>query len=58
MKSDIEIARSVKPRPINEIAKKVGIKESELIPWGKYKAKAPANNILKRVKNNIITDYG
>ena len=35
MKSDIEIARSVKMRPINEIAEKAGILEGELELYGK-----------------------
>jgi len=51
MKSDIEIARSVKLQPIAKIGKKIGIKENEIIPCGNYKAKLSLN-ILKRVKNN------
>lgn len=39
MKTDIEIAHSVKPLPISEIAKRIGISGSQLIPYGHDKAK-------------------
>ena len=39
MKSDIEIARAAKMQPISKIADKLGIPESELIPYGQTKAK-------------------
>ena len=51
MKSDIDISKSIKLLPINEIAEKAGIKESEIIPWGNYKAKVSLE-ILNRIKNN------
>ena len=51
MKSDIEIARSAKLTDIYEIAKKAGIKEDEVIPWGDYKAKISLK-ILNRIENN------
>ena len=37
--SDIEIAQSVTPRPIGEIAAKLGLTENDLIPYGRDKAK-------------------
>ena len=37
--SDIEIARAATPQPIDDIAKKVGIPEEALMPYGKTKAK-------------------
>ena len=37
--SDIEIAQSVTPRPITEIAAKLGLTENDLIPYGRDKAK-------------------
>ena len=40
MLSDIEIAHSVKPLPILEVAKEAGVDESHLIPYGFDKAKA------------------
>ena len=49
MKSDIEIARSAKLEDIYYIAKKIGIKEDEVIPWGAYKAKISLD-ILNRIK--------
>lgn len=38
-KSDIEIAQEAKLRPIDDIAKKAGIKEEYLEHYGRYKAK-------------------
>ncbi|MDD5422247.1 MAG: formate--tetrahydrofolate ligase [Candidatus Omnitrophota bacterium] len=56
MKSDIEIAREVKLKPITEIAKKLGIQEDELELHGKYKAKVELS-ILKRIKGNPDGKY-
>mgnify|MGYP002770737988 CR=1 FL=1 len=39
MKSDIEICQETNLRPINEIAKSIGIDEEYLEAYGKYKAK-------------------
>ncbi len=39
MKSDLEIARETKLRPIAEIAAKLGIADDALEPYGRYKAK-------------------
>ncbi len=51
MKSDIEIARDIKLKPIEEITKKAGINEDEFTCWGDYKAKVSLS-LLERVKNN------
>ena len=51
MKLDIEIARSIQPKPIEEIAKFAGIQEDEFVCWGDYKAKVNFN-ILKRIGQN------
>ena len=51
MKSDIEIARSIKPLAIEDIAEKLGIKKDEYVCWGGYKAKVFLN-ILKRINSN------
>lgn len=48
---DIEIARSVKLKRIEEIAKKAGINKENIEPYGKYKAKISEEEI-KRVKDN------
>jgi len=50
MKSDIEIARSIKLKPIEEIAAKAGLKEDEFTYWGDYKAKVSLD-VLKRTQN-------
>ncbi len=39
MRTDLEIAQSVKLRPIQEIAEKAGIAEERLEPYGRFKAK-------------------
>lgn len=45
MKSDIEIAKEAKLKPIVDIAKNVGLDPDELELYGKYKAKIPLKNI-------------
>jgi formate--tetrahydrofolate ligase len=39
MASDLDIARSVKLRPIHEIGARAGIPDDALLPYGRYKAK-------------------
>jgi formate--tetrahydrofolate ligase len=51
MKSDIEIARSVKLQDIYNIAEKAGLQKDEIIPWGNHKAKISLE-ALERIKNN------
>ena len=46
--SDIEIAQSVKPHHIKNIAEKIGITEEDLELYGKYKAKLPHRFINKQ----------
>jgi formate--tetrahydrofolate ligase len=43
--SDIEIARKAKTQPIGEIADKLGIPDSALIPYGRTKAKIDPDHI-------------
>ena len=47
MKTDIENAKSIKIKPIYEIADKLGIDRELLEPYGRYKAKLPLNLIDK-----------
>jgi formate--tetrahydrofolate ligase len=51
VKSDIEIAREADMKPIKEIAAKIGIKESDLIPYGHTKAKVSAD-FIKSIQSN------
>lgn len=37
--SDIDIAQSIEPLPVPDIAAELGLKIDELVPYGKYKAK-------------------
>lgn len=41
MKTDIEIARSIALRPIQEIAQQIGLSPDQLEPYGKHIAKVP-----------------
>lgn len=51
MKTDIEIARSVRMKPVEEVAKQLGIDPEDLELYGKYKAKVPLSYIdRKRTK--------
>lgn len=45
--TDIEIARSVKPRPIMEIAESIGLPSDDIIPYGHDKAKVRFQAIEK-----------
>jgi formate--tetrahydrofolate ligase len=38
-KTDLEIARSVKPRPIVDVARDLGLRDDEIEPYGSAKAK-------------------
>ncbi|MCJ7572577.1 MAG: formate--tetrahydrofolate ligase [Candidatus Thermoplasmatota archaeon] len=51
MKTDIEIAHEAKIEDIYCVAKKIGINEDEVIPWGGFKAKIHPK-IFDRIKNN------
>jgi formate--tetrahydrofolate ligase len=56
MLSDIEIARSIRMKPIVEIAASLGIAAEDLSPYGKYKAKLPLSLIddEKANRSNLI----
>ena len=54
--TDIEIARSYKPLPIQEIAKRVGLSPEELYPYGRYKGKV-ALSALDRLKGKSQGRY-
>lgn len=56
MKSDIEIARSIKMRRITEIAESIGIPEEKVAQYGHYMAKVPCSLIdeTKIAKSRLI----
>ena len=56
MKTDIEIARSVKMRKITEIAESIGIPQEEIAQYGHYMAKVPLSliNDEKAAKSKLI----
>jgi len=49
--SDIEIAQEAELLPITEVAKKAGILDEELEPYGKYMAKIDYAKVLERTKD-------
>lgn len=51
VKSDIEIARAAKKKPIMDIGKKLGIPAEHLLPYGHDKAKVSAEFIKEARKN-------
>jgi formate--tetrahydrofolate ligase len=51
MKSDIEISRSITPRPITEIAAKLGLEPADLQPYGHTIAKVEPS-VLSRPRRN------
>lgn len=59
MKSDIEIARSIKIKKITEIAAETGIPEDKIEPYGHYMAKVPGNladeEMIRRHKLILVT---
>ena len=45
--TDLEIARSVKPRPIFEVARDLGLRDDEIEPYGSVKAKITLEGIQR-----------
>jgi formate--tetrahydrofolate ligase len=56
MPTDLEIAQSVKMKPITDIAEQIGIREDELDFYGKYKAKIHLS-VLDRLKEQPDGKY-
>ncbi|HSF67805.1 MAG TPA: formate--tetrahydrofolate ligase [Nitrospiraceae bacterium] len=54
--TDIEINRSVKARPIQDIADQLGIRASELLPYGRLKAKVSLD-VLERLRATPFGKY-
>lgn len=54
--SDYEISRAQQPKKIDEVAYEAGILESELEPFGSYKAKVSLN-LLNRLENKVNGKY-
>lgn len=55
MKTDIEIAREIKLKPIDEIASEIGISSSDIEQYGKFIAKVPGSLINKeKVKKSKL----
>src|SRR5437867_2539886 len=51
--TDIEINRSVKARPIQDVANQLGILEGELLPYGRLKAKVSPAVLARQEKKQL-----
>ncbi|MCC2640493.1 MAG: fhs [Nitrospira sp.] len=54
--TDLEIARSITPKLIGEVAQTIGIPTEDLIPFGRYKAKVSLN-FEERLKGRALGRY-
>ena len=52
--SDIEIATSVKPRPIVDVAKDIGLGADDIEQYGKYKAKLPLEVTQRPARGRLV----
>ena len=52
--SDIEIAGSVKPRPIVDVARDLGLTPEEIEMYGKYKAKLPLEVTARPARGRLV----
>jgi len=52
--SDIEIATSVKPRPIVDVAKDIGLGADDIEQYGKYKAKLPLDVTQRPARGRLV----
>ncbi len=55
--SDLDIARSVTPRPIVDIADQLGLRDDEIELYGKYKAKVTIEGIRRLQRENPRGKY-
>jgi formate--tetrahydrofolate ligase len=54
MKTDIEIAQSVRPRPILDVAKELGLGADDIDQYGKFKAKIPLEVSQRPAKGKLV----
>jgi formate--tetrahydrofolate ligase len=52
--SDIEIATSVKPRPIVDVARDIGLEPDDVEQYGKYKAKLPLELTQRPPRGRLV----
>ena len=52
--TDIEIAESVKPQSITKIAKKLGLKKSEIVTFGEHKAKVNRKDLTPKKNSKLV----
>jgi len=52
--TDIEIAESIIPKKISKIAKKLGLKKSEYMTFGDYKAKVTKKDLTPRKNSKLV----
>ena len=54
MPTDIEIAQSVKPRPILDVARDLGLEADDLELYGRYKAKLPVDLASRPARGRLV----
>ncbi|MCS6897419.1 MAG: formate--tetrahydrofolate ligase [Nitrospira sp.] len=54
--TDLEIARSVRPRPVQAVAQSLGLSVDEVIPYGSLKAKISLH-VLERLRSKPLGRY-
>ena len=52
--SDIEIANSVTPRPIADVARELGLSPDDIESYGKYKAKLPIETASRPARGRLV----
>jgi formate--tetrahydrofolate ligase len=58
MRSDIEIAQAAKPKPIREIAEKLGLGEADIELYGRFKAKIPIDTAADAAPGRLVLVTG
>jgi formate--tetrahydrofolate ligase len=58
MRTDIEIAQSATPKPIVEIADKLGLADRDIEPYGRYKAKVPLDTASGAAPGRLVLVTG
>jgi len=55
--NDLELARSVRPRPILQVGEDLGLRADELVPYGRFKAKVALSALSRLVVDRPVGRY-
>ena len=56
MKSEIEIAQEARLKPMEEVARDVGIDPADFIPYGRDKAKISIAAIARQIEGKLLLE--